>query len=104
MSMSNLTLLAFFVLAAATDWVSVKWHGAREQKRAWRTAILSMVIEGMNWLPVWTAIQMDDWRIMVVSVLGSGVGTRLALKDKDGNETKEETSSESVQDPRQVLP
>lgn len=90
-------LLIAFVVAAATDWMAVKWHREREAKRAWRTTILSMVIEAMNWAPIWAAVQLEDWRIMVACILGSGVGTRVALKGKG-------EASDPVQDPGQVLP
>ena len=73
-------LLGFFTLAAVLDVLSCQWHRARERGAVLVGSGLAMLLEGLAWLPLWVAIQTDDFRVMIVSVLGSGVGTAIGLR------------------------
>lgn len=73
-------LLCFFVLAALGDYLSVYWHKFREQKRVVPATVLSILLETLNWVPVWFAIEWGDVRILVASVLGAAVGTAVAMR------------------------
>lgn len=68
-------LLLFFVFAAAADQVTMLWHDARDTSRVLRLVALSMLLESLGWVATWFAFVGEDWRIAVVSILGSGVGT-----------------------------
>lgn len=86
------SLALFFALAAVADWVTVLWHSEREKGHVFRTAGLSMVLESLSWLPVWFALQLEDYRIAIVSILGSAAGTAFGLfriNRKDGNPVEE---------------
>lgn len=73
-------LLLFFVMAAATDGLSVWWQEAREADNAAGVAGLSMLLETLTWLPVWFALRGNDWRIAAFSVAGSAAGAYLAMQ------------------------
>lgn len=64
-----------FILAALADFLTMRWHAAREQNRAARTAILSMLLESLSWAPILALVLLDDWTIALASILGSGAGT-----------------------------
>lgn len=74
-----LSFLIFFALAAAHDLCACYWYSLRESGRHLRATGLAMLLELMNWLPVWVAIQQDDFTIAIAAILGSGVGTYLGL-------------------------
>lgn len=77
----DLSLLAvFFLLAAGADWLSVAWQSAREHRQPWRLSLISMSLEALTWLPVWFALTLEDWRIALVSIAGSGVGAAIGLR------------------------
>lgn len=75
----NHLLLLFFLLATLSDVATVHWHSAREADRIVATSALSVLLECLTWLPVWFALSEDDYRIAVVSVVGSAVGTALGM-------------------------
>ncbi len=69
----------FFLLAAAADALSVRWHVAREKRDVGAMIALSMVLETLTWVPIWFALTFNDWRIAAVSIAGSGVGAALGM-------------------------
>lgn len=78
-----LIYLAIFAFAALTDVVSVAWNAARERAHPWRAGLLSMALEGAAYLPLIVAYQTEDPGVIVASVLGSGLGSFLAVKRLD---------------------
>lgn len=70
-----LMLLGFGALAVASDWLSCVWHRAREQRKVYLGALVAALMESLTWLPLWFAIEWNDFRILIVSVLGSAVGS-----------------------------
>lgn len=78
-------LLLFFVLAALADWLTCKWHSARERKDPVYAAGVSMLLEALSWAPIWFAITQEDVSIAFMSVLGSGLGTWLGLRHQQHN-------------------
>lgn len=89
-------LILLFVLAALSDYLSYLWHQAREAKRVWRITIISMLIEAVNWLPIWLAITQEDLRIAAVSVLGSGLGTLVAASRLNFEQEEAEVKKPTV--------
>src|SRR5690606_25383642 len=75
----TLALLAF-ILAAASDWLTVRWHHAREAGSIWMTGLLSCALEALTWVPVYVAIVTQSPWIAVASVLGAGVGTAIGMR------------------------
>lgn len=74
-------VLVVLILAAVTDALSVAWHGARERGEANRAALLAMAIEAAAWLPVLAAIETGaGYELAAASILGSGIGCRLAVR------------------------
>jgi NAD/NADP transhydrogenase beta subunit len=73
-------LFAAFVFAAVLDWLSCEWHAARERNSVAAGAGLAGVIELLGWLPLWYAIQLGDFWIMIASVFGSVAGTAIGLR------------------------
>jgi hypothetical protein len=67
-------LAVVFLLSAATDWLGILYHRARERGHRWRGAALSMLLEGLPWIALYFAIT-EDYRVIIASVLGSGVGS-----------------------------
>ena len=75
---------AFFLLAAAGDWLSVRWHEAREARRVGRVVGISMVLEVLTWIPILALVIAEDWRIAAVSVAGSGAGAWWGMRRASG--------------------
>ena len=77
-----------FVLGFLADVFTMSWHRAREARQIYRTAILSMVLETLTWLPVILFVLADDWRVAAISIVASGCGTlagahRIAREQRD---------------------
>ena len=72
-------LIAFAVLSAAADGLSILWHHARESRRYIAVASLSMALEAISWIPIWFAITDQDYRIAVASIVGSALGSSAGL-------------------------
>lgn len=75
-------LLVFFVMATLVDYLTVKWHEAREQKRVTRLAALSGIIELLNWAPIWFALTQNDLSVALASIAGSIVGSVWGVRSK----------------------
>lgn len=92
-----IALFAFFVMAAAVDFLSVEWHSARERGKLVQLGALSAVIEILNWVPLWVAITQENitWAAAAVvgSVVGSVLGGARENKRKE-NETSNGNSNE----------
>jgi hypothetical protein len=89
-------LILLFVLAALGDYLSCLWHQAREAKRVWRITIISMLIEAVNWLPIWLAIMQEDLRIAAVSIVGSGLGTLLGASRLNWEQEEPEVKKPTI--------
>lgn len=75
-----LIYIAIFALGFAADYITVEWHRAREAMAINRTAILSMALETLTWIPVMLFVIADDPIVALVSVVASGAGTRSGLR------------------------
>lgn len=74
-------LTLFFTLAVLSDWLTLKWHSARENQKIFLVVLLSVVLESLTWLPVWFAISFENPWIALVSVLGSAAGSALGMRN-----------------------
>jgi len=75
-------LLLFFVLATTADWLSVKWHEQRFAGHRTRAAAIAGMLEVLSWLPIYVAIKEDSVSILVVSVVGSMLGSWIGIRRK----------------------
>lgn len=75
--MELIILIGVFVFEILGDYLSCLWHDARESGKIWTQTLISMILGALNWIPVWFAITLEDWRIALISVLGTGLGTAL---------------------------
>ena len=72
-----LALLAFFVMAALVDFLSVEWHGARERGKLLTLGFISGLIEVLNWIPLYVAITQEKAVWALAADFGSVVGSML---------------------------
>ena len=89
-------LAFFFVIAIAADWLTIRWHEAREAEQILRVMRLSAIIEAINWAPLVFAIDSDILSagvIAAINIAGTTIGSggamyRMRLKKAKGrNET-----------------
>lgn len=76
-------VIAFFVFAVASDWLTIAYHRARESSRISRTSILSAALELITWLPILVAVTTNSatvWACAVASIVGSGLGTSIGMR------------------------
>lgn len=97
---SYATITVIFILAAALDYLSVKWQKHREEGNRSKVALLSMLLELLGWVPVWLAITTQDYMVVVASVVGSGLGAFMAV-ERISATTLERTPASGVVDYRQ---
>jgi len=72
----------FMVIAASIDYLVVQWHEARERREPGKSAAWAMMYEAVSWLPLWFAIHESNVLIAAAAVMGSGVGTFIAVRRK----------------------
>lgn len=79
-----------FIVEALGDYLSCMWHDARENGRIATQVVISMFLQALTWIPIWFAIQTEDWRIAMISIVGTGFGTMLgALRVKKRKAVKD---------------
>lgn len=89
--MFYLSVIVIFCIALAADWLAIAYHDARESLEVERTVNIASVMEVVSWLPLILAVDLDVipiWVGAIVSVLGSRIGTRYALRKLKESRTK----------------
>lgn len=79
---------AFLASAIAADYLTMLWHRARDAGKLWRLVSLSMLLESLTWAAMWVALVGEDWTIAIVSIVGSGIGTRLGYSRVAANNSQ----------------
>jgi len=71
-----LYVACLLVSATTADWLTVRWHRARAGLDLAQLAVLSPVIEAINWLPIVLAIDaINPWLVAAANVVGTTIGT-----------------------------
>lgn len=90
-AMQALLIISIFLgVEIASEILVVVWHDWRERGREFATPVLSMVLQSMSWAAGWFAYVDQDWRIVVASVVGSGVGCWLGIRRIKRTQKEEE--------------
>jgi hypothetical protein len=74
---------AWFVIAAATDYLSVAWQEAREQRHAVRCANLAVLLEAVSWGAILFAFA-GLWSVVAASLAGSWLGSWYGVRRAGG--------------------
>lgn len=75
-------LALFFFIAVAADWLTIRWHEAREATQILRVMRLSAIIEAINWAPIVFAIDSDILSakvIALINIAGTTIGSGGAM-------------------------
>ena len=70
----------YFVLSAANDDLNVRWLQALRSGKPLLAATLSSLLGIVGWVPFLLLVTTSNWQIVVADVLGSFVGSYLAVK------------------------
>lgn len=72
--------LAFLPLAIASSITSYWWRNAVERGDVWMATLIDGLLDALNWAPIFYSGTTDDIRIAIVSVVGSMIGTNIAMR------------------------
>jgi hypothetical protein len=83
-----LAILAFIAFSAASDYLAILWHRARERRHLASLLAISVLMESLGWAALWFALVREDWTIALASIAGCAIGTtlgyyRIATDDSD---------------------
>jgi hypothetical protein len=72
-----LAILAFIAFAAASDYLALLWHRAREQRQLVNLLAISVLMESLGWAALWFALVREDRTVALASIAGCAIGTTL---------------------------